>query len=281
MFYVICFSFDSANIEIMLCLACKRLNALLIIKPLLCKAAFCVGVVMSVAINQQSGFDGSVAGMSLTDLLQLKSMGRFIGRICVEHAGKTGVLFFRDGDLIHAQLDQFEGKDAFARVLSWGGGSFRVEPKVTSARQTIHEPFQFLLLDAVRLQDELAAGLDQQAHSGQVTNSDPRGGGMKERLSGVAGIQDVALTDRTGAVVQTIGSNAEAVAAQGMYLVSTSDQIAQELGLGGFKGALIQGTSGHLVALEGPRNYLFAGAASEAKPTVVETDIKRALSGQG
>ena len=107
---------------------------------------------MSVATLQSSGFEGAVSGMSLIDLLQLKSMVRFIGRILVEHAGKSGVLFFRDGDLIHAQLDQLEGKDAFVQILSWGGGSFKVEPKVTTARQTIHDSFQFLLMDALRLQ---------------------------------------------------------------------------------------------------------------------------------
>jgi len=230
--------------------------------------------------RQAAGFDGEVSGMSLTDLLQLKAMGHFSGRIVVEHGGEAGYLFFREGELVHAQLDKYEGKDAFARILGWGGGTFRAEPKVSTTRQTLTESFQFLLLDAMRLQDEIAAGLEQKnaAESAQVKKE---GGGMKDRLSGIAGVQDVALTDRAGTVVQSIGNGAEALAAQGMYLVSTSNQISEELGLGAFKGAVVQGVSGHLVSLEGAKNYLFVGVQGDAKPSVVEAEVRRALSNQG
>jgi hypothetical protein len=235
---------------------------------------------MSNSAQQAMGFDGEVSGMSLTDLLQIKAMGRFSGRIVVEQNGKSGHLFFREGDLVHAQLDQFEGKDAFARVLAWGGGTFRAEPKVGTTRQTINESFQYLLLDALRLQDEIAAGLEQQNPAAEAAQVQ-KGGGMKDRLSGIAGLQDVALTDRNGTVVQSIGSNAESLAAQGMYLVSTSSQIGDELGLGSFKGAVVQGVSGHIVSLEGAKNFLFVGVQCDAKPAAVEAEVRRALANQG
>lgn len=230
--------------------------------------------------TQPTGFDGEVSGMSLTDLLQIKAMGRFSGRIVVEQNGSSGHLFFRDGDLVHAQLDLFEGKYAFARILAWGGGTFRAEPKVSTTRQTINESFQFLLLDALRLQDEIAAGMEPQNPASGAAQV-PKGGGMKERLSGIAGLQDVALTDRSGTVVQSIGNNAEALAAQGMYLVSTSARIGDELGLGSFKGAVVQGITGHVVSLEGAKNYLFVGVQGEAKPSAVEAEVRRALANQG
>lgn len=235
---------------------------------------------MNNAAKKTAGFDGEVSGMSLTDLLQVKAMGRFSGRIVVEQGEKSGQLFFRDGDLVHAQLDSFEGKDAFARVLAWGGGTFRAEPKVTTTRQTIYESFQFLLLDALRLQDEISAGLEQESAGAEAAQA-KKGGGMKERLSGIAGLQDVALTDRSGAVVQSIGDNADTLAAQGMYLVTTSDQIADELGLGSFKGAVVQGVTGHLISLEGAKNYLFASVLGDAKPLIVEAEVRRALANQG
>lgn len=232
------------------------------------------------AAQQSAGFDGAVSGMNLTDLLQIKAMGRFCGRVVVEHGGKSGHLFFRDGDIFHAQLDAYEGKDAFARIIAWGGGSFRAEPKVSSTRQTINDSLQFLLLDALRLQDEIAAGVQSQDMTAETVQA-KKESGMKERLSGIAGLQDVALTDRNGSIVQSIGSNAESLAAQGMYLVTTSTQIADELGLGSFKGAVIQGLSGHLVSLEGAKNFLFVGVQGEVKPSAVEAEVRRALATQG
>ena len=234
---------------------------------------------MNSVVQQAAGFDGEVSGLSLTDLLQIKAMGRFTGRIVVEHGGRSGYLFFRDGDLIHAQLDSLEGKEAFGRILAWGGGTFRAESKVTTTQQTIHENVQYLLLDALRQQDEAAAG--REGESTTATQATKEGGGMKERLSGIAGLQDVVLTDRDGGVMQTIGANGDGLTAQGMYLVSTSGQIADELGLGSFKGAVIQGARAHLICLEGPKNYLFAGVQGEAKPSAVEAEVRRALSNQG
>ena len=172
------------------------------------------------------------------------------------------------------------GQDHFARILAWGGGTFRAEPKVSTTRQTINESFQFLLLDALRLQDEIAAGVEPQSPASGAAQVS-KGGGMKERLSGIAGLQDVALTDRSGTVVQSIGNNAEALAAQGMYLVSTSARIGDELGLGSFKGAVVQGITGHVVSLEGAKNYLFVGVQGEAKPSAVEAEVRRALANQG
>jgi predicted regulator of Ras-like GTPase activity (Roadblock/LC7/MglB family) len=235
---------------------------------------------MNGAVQQSSGFDGEVSGMSLIDLLQIKSMGRFTGRIVVEQGNKSGHLFFRDGDLVHAQLNAFEGKDAFARILAWGGGTFRAEPKVTTTRQTLHESFQFLLLDVLRMQDEIAAGIAKESAPTEVPQV-KKEGGMKERLSGIAGLQDVAFTDKSGKLLQSIGNNAESVAAQGGYLVSTSTSISDELGLGDFKGAVIQGNSGHIIALEGPKNYLFVGLNGEAKVTNAEAEIRQALSNKG
>ncbi len=226
-----------------------------------------------------SGFDGAVSGMNLLDLLQVKGMARFTGRIVVERADKTGLLFFRDGEVIHAELDKLEGKAAFDAIVVWGGGSFRVEPKVTTTRQTLSDKLQFLLMDAVRLQDETAAGLQQQATMADAAHKG-QGATMKERLAGVSGLVDAVVTNRQGEMMQAMGAGADGLVAQGMYLVSTSERVGEGMGLGRFKGAVIQGDKAHLVVLEGPKNYLFAEVNGEAKPSAVESDIRRALSGQ-
>lgn len=227
-----------------------------------------------------AGFDGAVTGMHLLDLLQVKGMARFTGRISIERGGKTGLLFFRDGEVIHAELEKLEGKAAFDAIVVWGGGSFRVEPKVTTTRQTISDRLQFLLLDAVRLQDEAEAGLRQDEAAAAAAPQQEKGATVKERLAGIAGLSDAVLTNRQGEALQAVGPNADGLVAHGMYLVTTSQRIGDYTGLGEFKGAVIQGARAHLVVLEGPKNYLFAEVAGEAKPTVVEGDIRRALSGQ-
>lgn len=103
---------------------------------------------------------------------------------------------------------------------------------------------------------------------------------MKERLAGINGLTDAVLTNRAGEPLQALGADAGTLAASGMYLVTTSEQIGERMGLGAFKGGVIQGQKAHLLALEGPKNYLFTEVSGDGKTAVVEGDIRRALSGQ-
>jgi len=229
--------------------------------------------------QEAAGFDGAVSGMHLLDLLQVKGMSRFTGRIAVDRGAATGLLFFRDGEVIHAELGTLDGRPAFDAIVVWGDGSFRVEPKVTTTRQTLTDRLQFLLIDAVRLQDELAAGMPQGLPPQSEITQSGRRGDVKERLSGVDGLTDAALTTRQGEVVQSLGPQVAELAASGLFLVGTAERIGEGMGLGPFKGAVIQGQRSHLIVLQGPRNFLFAGATGEVKASVVENGIRQALSG--
>ena len=230
------------------------------------------------ALQQRSnGFDGAVSGMSLVDLLQMKGMSRFTGRIAIERNGKTGLIFFRDGDVVHAELDKAFGKEAFVSIVAWGDGRFKAEPKISTTQQTITDGLQFLLLEAMRIQDEMAAAASRAEQSSN--RPEEKGGGtMQERLSAVGGVKEVALTKLDGGVVQAVGADAEGLAAVGMYLVSTSSRIGEELGLGAYKGAVMHGDTCHLLAMQGSQNHLFVTLTPDTKPSVAEGEIRKALS---
>lgn len=106
------------------------------------------------ATNLKQGFEGAVLGLPLTDVLQLKEQNRFSGYLSVSNEDQHGRLFFRNGALIHAELQEYEGEEAFYRMLSWARGRFRVEPKVETTRNTIDKPLTLLLLEACRQIDE-------------------------------------------------------------------------------------------------------------------------------
>jgi len=72
------------------------------------------------ALNlEQHGFVGAVSGLSLADIIQVKGGNRYSGCLVVEHAGNSGVIFFRDGDVVHAEQGQLDGKRPSIR--SWDG----------------------------------------------------------------------------------------------------------------------------------------------------------------
>ncbi len=235
------------------------------------------GAVKNTAAANVAGFEGAVTGMSIADLLQIKGMARFTGRISIEHGRNKGLVFFRDGDVIHAEMGGMEGRSAFDRIMQWGGGTFQADPKITTSRQTISDSLQFLLLDALRLSDEAKAG----GAAEDDRQMEQRGNAVTDRLAGISGLNEAVLTSRDGEIMQSLGSDGDTLAATGMYLVMTSGKIGEGMGLGAFKAALVQGGSGHILALEGAKNFFFAQIEGSAKPTAVENEIKRALTGQG
>src|SRR6266536_817185 len=101
------------------------------------------------------GFDGGVAGFGLADLLQLNAQNRFNGCFRVQHGESAGLIFYRDGEIVHAEQGARVGEEALCEMLDWPGGQFSAEPNVVTARRTIQKSCEHLL--HVGLRAELAA----------------------------------------------------------------------------------------------------------------------------
>src|SRR6185369_3596388 len=94
---------------------------------------------------EQDGFVGAVSGMSLADIIQVKANNRYSGCLAIEHLGKKGLVFLREGEVVHAEQGALAGESAFYAILGWAGGTFRSEPKVATTSRSINQPVAFLL----------------------------------------------------------------------------------------------------------------------------------------
>ncbi len=108
------------------------------------------------------GFEGSLAGLGLSDVIQLKVQSGFSGCIAVQNGQDRGLIFFRDSEIVHAEQGGKTGEDAFCDILEWPNGRFSLQPNVSTTRSTIHKKWQHLLLDAHRILDERRAGRSRQ-----------------------------------------------------------------------------------------------------------------------
>lgn len=101
----------------------------------------------------ESGFHGSVHGMSLVDLLQMLHLGR--RTVTVRVGGSTtAMLHLEQGEVVHATRGERVGEDAFVRALNTRMGSVQTLSFDASTPRTISAPFDALLLDALRADDE-------------------------------------------------------------------------------------------------------------------------------
>jgi len=82
--------------------------------------------------DDQQGFVGAVSGMSLADIIQVKGGNCYSGCLTVEHKNNSGAIFFRDGEIVHAEQGGLQGEEAFYHILMWEGGRFQSKPKVAT-----------------------------------------------------------------------------------------------------------------------------------------------------
>ncbi|MDB6121880.1 MAG: Response regulator receiver protein [Pedosphaera sp.] len=103
-----------------------------------------------------SGFRGVLRQVSLEDVIQMECLNRN-SSILEIHAGKwRGQLFIKDGSIIHAHIGTRNGEAALNKLLSLRGGEFNLKPFVDPPGHTIDGSWEFLLMEAARVRDEMA-----------------------------------------------------------------------------------------------------------------------------
>jgi CheY-like chemotaxis protein len=76
-------------------------------------------------------------------------------RLIEKPSGRQGVLFFLDGQLLDARCDGLRGEAAAYEIFSWDDVSLSIQNSCPQRERRIHRDLQAILLDAMRLKDEL------------------------------------------------------------------------------------------------------------------------------
>ena len=100
---------------------------------------------------------GSLHNVTLETFLQLIEMEQQTStlRIIDKKEKRSGVLFFRDGELMNARSGMKQGKDAAYEILSWSNVSLTIEHDCVFKEKLIDGDLQAILLDAMRAKDEI------------------------------------------------------------------------------------------------------------------------------
>ncbi len=105
-------------------------------------------------VKEKKGFEGTISNFQLSDLIQMNCLGRLTNAINVETIDKKGVIFFEDGNIIHATVDEKDGEEAFYEIISWQGGSFSIDKNSKADQESILKGWQSLMLEGLRRIDE-------------------------------------------------------------------------------------------------------------------------------
>lgn len=104
-----------------------------------------------------TGVMGNLAEMPLQDVLAGLEMTRRTARVDLRGSdGLQGSLCVDKGIITHAQAGDVDGEEAFFALMRCSRGRFRIRFGRTAPRISIDKPAAYLLLEAMRRQDETA-----------------------------------------------------------------------------------------------------------------------------
>jgi hypothetical protein len=102
------------------------------------------------------GFTVRLEGASLFDLIQFECMDHVQKSLRVTAGARSGTLFFRAGNLVHAVAGELVGEFALAMMLTWQNGQVAHVEAIWPSIESISGSWQSVLLHAATAQDEVS-----------------------------------------------------------------------------------------------------------------------------
>lgn len=100
-----------------------------------------------------SNLKGNLESISLIDVSQLLNVNRKTGMLKIVSGKGQGVLYFVNGEVIHADTGAEKGEMAAYQILEWTSGTFDFVASPVSAPTTIRRSVQDLVMDSARVSD--------------------------------------------------------------------------------------------------------------------------------
>ncbi len=237
-------------------------------------------------------FEGEISCLGLSEIIQLNVHNRFSGCIEVHDEERQGLIFLRDGEIVHAEQEGILGEAAFYEIVSWPGGRFSLQENVATTRSTIKKSCQFLILEAHRLMDERRRRADPAAppparrpaaataaDTPAATAAKPTSAAvLLEKLRGIPGVAYAVLLDKEGGRIGDDRYEAEVLAGQALYVAMVGRQLGEKLQAGEIRSAVVQGTTGHLLLFALKNHFIAVLVRSEAQVGAIESEVRKALA---
>lgn len=104
--------------------------------------------------RHNQGFAGTLKNIQINDLIQMCCLSMATLSIRVSKNDHQGMIYIKDGDVVHAVCGNASGEDAFYTILGWASGHFETLDATYDGEDTVNKSHEFLLMEAARRADE-------------------------------------------------------------------------------------------------------------------------------
>lgn len=112
------------------------------------------GFILDAVKVTKKGFVGKVADLQITDIIQLNCLGRTTSAISIKKDDQEGVIYFKEGEIVHSEVNETIGEEALFIILGWEGGDFTTLTGAEPIKGSISSNWQELLMEGMRRKDE-------------------------------------------------------------------------------------------------------------------------------
>src|SRR6266699_7288687 len=107
-----------------------------------------------VRLQPEEGFRGVLRRVGLQDVLQMECLACSSSVLEISTSDARGSVFVQDGQIIHAQVGELVGQEAFYHLMALAGGNFNLKTFSEPPARTMSGSWEFLLMEAARMRDE-------------------------------------------------------------------------------------------------------------------------------
>lgn len=97
---------------------------------------------------------GNLKELKLPNLIQLNCLEKNTAKLTINSSNRFGVIYFENGEIVHAEFDPFIGEKAIYAMLELKDGQFKVENDIKAPTVSIRNAWSNILLEGLRLLDE-------------------------------------------------------------------------------------------------------------------------------
>ena len=104
--------------------------------------------------EKETGVYGTIHSIDLTSLLQMINLEKKTITVVIESEDENGFLYFKKGEIVHAECGVLIGEDAAFHLIGMNKGHFSLVKPAKGIPETIDTPFLVLVMNVMKAVDE-------------------------------------------------------------------------------------------------------------------------------